>query len=59
MSLGRMENGKEGPLPTAQSHSFIGTETPANHQRVEENAKDKVTVKQKLIWEKYTSRLSL
>ena len=53
MLLHAMENIKKVPLQTVQSHSFIEIEGPARCERVEENEKDKVKARQRLIWEKY------
>lgn len=51
MLLHAMENIKKVPMQTVQSHSFIEIEGPARCERVEENEKDKVKVRQRLIWE--------
>lgn len=49
MLLHAMENIKKVPLQTVQSHSFIEIEGPARCKRVEENEKDKVKMRQRLI----------
>ena len=49
MFLHAVENVKKVPLQTMQRHSFTEIEGPARHERVEENEKDKVKVRQKLI----------
>lgn len=49
-----VENVIKVPLRTMQRHSFTEIEGPARQERVEENEKNKVKVRQKLIKEKYT-----
>ena len=49
MLLHATENIKKVPLQTVQSHSFIEIEGPSRCKRVEENEKDKVKMRQRLI----------